>query len=236
MAISWMMSSTSSSAFSTSMILMATEWPVRLSTLKGRRIASQQQSPAIPFSFDRKGKDDERERPSWTQQDMQTHDVPLEHLAKATTACKHHSIRDHDQEQLNIPPTSKLTNAVFFRVQKLRIQSLVGLVRIAGVRVRHGVCPGNVILVTGNVNGSGYLRVHQEGSVVAAPIIKPCAQAMAQLAACVREQKRQFSVYVNESRKPRREAGNGRWCLMMHGIKGMRWKRPNVVSVAWSWR
>ena len=33
MEISWMMSSTSSSAFSTSMILIATAWPVRLSTL-----------------------------------------------------------------------------------------------------------------------------------------------------------------------------------------------------------
>ena len=33
MEISWIMSSTSSSAFSTSMILMATAWPVRLSTL-----------------------------------------------------------------------------------------------------------------------------------------------------------------------------------------------------------
>lgn len=33
MAISWMMSSTSSSAFSMSMTLMATAWPVRLSTL-----------------------------------------------------------------------------------------------------------------------------------------------------------------------------------------------------------
>ena len=34
MEISWMMSSTSSSAFSTSMILIATAWPVRLSTLE----------------------------------------------------------------------------------------------------------------------------------------------------------------------------------------------------------
>lgn len=37
MEISWMMSSTSSSAFSTSMILIATAWPVRLSTLGEHR-------------------------------------------------------------------------------------------------------------------------------------------------------------------------------------------------------
>lgn len=96
MAISWIMSSTSSSAFSMSMILMATEWPVRLSTLKGRRRTSQPKSPAAAASFSnlnrRKGKEQER------KQDMQTHDVPLEHLAKATTACKQHSIRDHDQD------------------------------------------------------------------------------------------------------------------------------------------
>lgn len=66
---------------------------------------------------------------------------------------------------------------------------------------------------------------------------KAMRSMMARLAVCVRERQRQISVYVNESRKPGREAGNGRWCLMMHGIKGMRWKRPNVVSVAWScWR
>ena len=37
MEISWIMSSTSSSAFSTSMILMATAWPVRRSTLREDR-------------------------------------------------------------------------------------------------------------------------------------------------------------------------------------------------------
>lgn len=99
MAISWMMSSTSSSAFSTSMILMATERPVRLSTLKGHRTTSQQKSPAISINPAReKGKDHEGKKPGSITQDMQTHDVPLEHLAKATTACKHHSIRDHDQD------------------------------------------------------------------------------------------------------------------------------------------
>lgn len=46
----------------------------------------------------------------------------------------------------------------------------------------------------------------------------------------------QLLVYVNESCKSGREAGNGRWCLEMHGIKGMCWKWLNVVSVAWSWR
>lgn len=40
MEISWMISSTSSSAFSTSIILIATDWPVRLSTLQMRQLIS----------------------------------------------------------------------------------------------------------------------------------------------------------------------------------------------------
>jgi hypothetical protein len=62
MAISWIMSSTSSSAFSTSMILMATEWPVRLSTLKGRRRTSQQKSPAISFKLNTSIKTKEKDK------------------------------------------------------------------------------------------------------------------------------------------------------------------------------
>lgn len=243
MAISWMMSSTSSSAFSTSMILMATEWPVRLSTLKGRRIASQQQSPAIPFNSDRREKISREKSPARHSRTCKLTTYPLNTLPKLPPPASTIALGTTTKTAKH-PPNQQTDQCSILSCTEAPDPEPRWPRPYSGSAIPPWRLSWYVILVTGsalpmggNVEWERLLARPPRGQCRRCADHKAMRSMMARLAACVRERKRQFSVYVNESRKPGRAAGNGRWCLMMHGIKGMRWKRPSVVSAAGScWR